>query len=75
MDLETYISGTMKIVDITIAERTIKSIDDCTIVAVTVNLKAKYSDQIIDGKYEYLRVGKLFGTSWKIIAGSGFRIQ
>ena len=75
IDLETYSSGVMKIFDIEITERTIKSLDDCSIVAVTVNLKAKYGDQVIDGTYKYLRVWKLFGKSWKIIAGSGFRIQ
>ena len=74
MDIETYSSGVMKIFDIAIIDRTIKSLDDFSTVAVTVNLKAKYDDQVIDGKYKYLRVWKLFGKSWKIIAGSGFRI-
>lgn len=75
MDIETYSSGVMKIFDIAIIERTVKSLDDFSTVAVTINLTAKYGDQVIDGKYKYLRVWKLFGKSWKIIAGSGFRIQ
>ena len=74
MDLESYGSGVMKVYDIRIIDRIIKSIDDFSIVAVTVHLKAKYRDQTIDGKYRYLRVWKLFDNSWKIIAGSGFQI-
>jgi hypothetical protein len=52
----------------------IKTIDDISTVAVTLYLKAKYADQIIDGKFSYLRVWKLFDNSWKLTIGTGLQI-
>ena len=75
MDVENYRSGMMSVYDIATTEQTIKSIDNVSTVVVTVHLKAKYADQIIDGKFRYLRVWKLFNNSWKIIAGSAFQIR
>src|SRR4028118_164717 len=74
MDLENYRSGMMSVYDISTTEQTIRSIDNISTVVVTVHLKAKYADQIIDGKFRYLRVWKLFNNSWKVIAGSGVQI-
>jgi hypothetical protein len=74
MDIENYRSGIMTVYDISATDRTIKTIENIATVAVTVHLKAKYADQIIDGKFRYLRVWKLFYNSWKIIAGSGVQI-
>jgi hypothetical protein len=74
MDIDNYRSGILKIFEILTTDQIIKSIDDISTVAVTLDLKAKYADQIIDGKFRYLRVWKLFGNSWKVIAGSGFQI-
>ena len=75
MDLENYRSGKMKVYDIEITDRNIKSIADIFIVALTVRLKARYGEQIVGGKYRYLRVWRLFDNSWQIIAGSGFEIS
>ena len=75
MDIENYRSGIMSVYDISSTDQTIKMIDNISTVVVTIHLKAKYADQIIDGKFRYLRVWKLFNNSWKIIAGSGFQIQ
>ena len=75
MDIESYSSGIMTIYDISHTNQIVRTIEDITTVAVTVNLKAKYADQFIDGKFQYLRVWKLFNNTWKIIAGSGFQIQ
>jgi hypothetical protein len=75
MDIENYRSGIMCVYDISTTDQTIKTIDNISTVAVTIHLKAKYADQIIDGKFRYLRIWKLFNNSWKIIAGSGFQIQ
>jgi hypothetical protein len=74
MDIENYRSGIMTVSEILTSDQIIKSIDDISIVAVTVNLKAKYADQIIDGKFRYLRVWKAINNSWKVIAGSGFQV-
>jgi hypothetical protein len=75
MDIENYNSGIMTVYDIYTSDQTINTIDNISTVVVTVYLKAKYADQIIDGKFRYLRVWKLFNNSWKVIAGSGFQIQ
>lgn len=75
MDIESYRSGIMTVYDISTSDRTIQTIENVSTVAVTVGLKAKYADQIIDGKFRYLRVWKLFNNSLKVIAGSGFQIQ
>lgn len=74
MDIENYRSGIITVYDILATDQTIKIIENIATVAVTFHLKAKYADQIIDGKFRYLRVWKLFDTSWKIIAGSGIQI-
>lgn len=75
MDIENYRSGLMTVTDISMSDRVIHTIEDMSTVAVTIHLKANYADQIIDGKFRYLRVWKLFDNSWKIIAGSGVQIQ
>lgn len=75
MGIENYKSGLMKVSEIVTTDPIIKSIDNISTLAVTLQLKAKCADQIVDGKYRYLRVWKLFDNSWKVIAGSGFQIQ
>jgi ketosteroid isomerase-like protein len=74
MDIENYRSGLMTVYDISTTDQIIKTIEDISIVAVTIQLKAKYADQVIDGKFKYLRIWKLFDNSWKVIAGSGYQI-
>jgi hypothetical protein len=75
MDIDNYRSGIMTVSEILATDQIIKSIDDISTVAVTLYLKAKYGDQIVDGKFRYLRVWKLIENSWKVIAGSGFQFQ
>jgi hypothetical protein len=74
MDIGNYQSGILTVSEILAADHIIKSVGDISTVAVTLQLKGKYADQTIDGKYRYLRVWKLFDNSWKVIAGSGFQI-
>jgi Domain of unknown function (DUF4440) len=54
MDIENYQSGIMKVSEILATDQIIKSIGDISIVAVTLDLKAKYANQTIDGKFRYL---------------------
>lgn len=75
MDIENYRSGIMRVYEISTSDRIINTIENVSTVVVTVYLKAKYADQIIDGKFRYLRVWKLTNNMWKVIAGSGFQIQ
>ncbi len=75
IDIENYRSGIMTVYDISTTDQIIKIIENNSIVAVTLHLKIKYADQLIDGKFRYLRVWGLFNNSWKVITGSGFQIQ
>ena len=75
MDIENYQSGIMTVSEILATDQTIQSIDNISTVAVTLHLKATYADQIVDGKFRYLRIWKVFDKSWKVIAGSGFQMQ
>jgi hypothetical protein len=74
MDIENYRSGIMTVYDMSASDQIIKTIEDISMVAVTIYLKVNYAGQIIEGKFRYLRVWKLFNNSWKVIAGSGFQI-
>ena len=74
MDIENYQSGTMIVSEILVSDQVIKFFDNISTVTMTLHLKARYAEQEIDGKFKYLRVWKLFGNSWKVIAGSGFQI-
>lgn len=74
MDIENYRSGVLTVFEILATDQIIKSIDDISTVVVTLHLNVKYAEQIVDGKFRYLRVWKLIDNSWKVIAGSGIRI-
>jgi hypothetical protein len=70
VDLDNYRSGNMTISSILSSDQIVKVIDDTAVVALNLTLEGKYGEQSLDGKYRYLRVWKLFDTSWKVIAGS-----
>jgi hypothetical protein len=70
MDLETYRSGKVSINSISSSEQTINLIDPTAIVAVTIEIRGKYLDHSLDGKFRYLRVWKFSDDQWKVIAGS-----
>jgi hypothetical protein len=74
MDIKNYQSGIMIVSEIVATDQIINSIDKISTVVVTIHLKAKYGDQIINGKFRYLRVWVLYNHFWKIIVGSGFQI-
>ena len=74
MDLETYRSGGMQIREISSGDPEVNLIGDNAVVAVTVEMKGKYFDHVLDGEYRFLRVWKLFNDQWKVIAGSSIRL-
>jgi hypothetical protein len=74
-EMENYQSGVMTVSEIWASDQIIQSFGDTITVGVTIYLKGKFEAQIIDGKYRYLRVWKLFENTWKVIAGSGVSIQ
>lgn len=70
MDLEGYRSGMMKVENISSEEQEIKLADDTATVVAIIRMKGTFGDQAFDGIFRFLRVWKLCGTEWKIIAGS-----
>ena len=70
IDLEKYRSEAIKIFDLNISNRTISVHGDTAVVVVHVSQAGTHDDIPFDGNYQYLRVWKIFGDSWQIIAGS-----
>jgi len=70
IDIETYGSGNMKIDEIKSSEQEINLIEDNAIVSVVIDMKGRYFDYSLDGKYKIIRIWKLFNSHFKVIAGS-----
>ncbi len=70
MDLNNYRSGNINLHTVESSDLMLRMIGDNAVVAVTVEIQGSYLGQEIDGKFRYLRVWKLFGDNWKVIAGS-----
>ena len=70
MDIESYRSRNMIIDEIKSSQQKINLIGDNAVVSVTIEMKGKYLDNSIDGKYQLIRVWKLYDNVWKVIAGS-----
>lgn len=70
MDLESYRSGLMIVNSITASDQQINIIEDTAVVAVTIDINAKYGVQDISGKVRFLRVWKKIESRYQIIAGS-----
>ena len=68
-------SGNMKVHSISSSEQQINLIGDNAIVSVLIELKGKYLEHPIDGKFRYIRVWKLINDTWKVIGGSGVQIM
>lgn len=70
MHLESYRSGLMIVNSITASDQQINIIEDTAVVAVTIDINAKYGVQDISGKVRFLRVWKKIESRYQIIAGS-----
>jgi len=70
MDLETYASGGMKISSLVASNLEIQILGDSAVVTVNLAMKGQFFEQALDGDYAVLRVWKLSGEQWKVIAGS-----
>lgn len=68
MDLESYRSGLMIVNSITASHQQINIIEDTAVVAVTIDINAKYGVQDISGKVRFLRVWKKIESRYQIIA-------
>jgi hypothetical protein len=65
----------MKIYKIKSSELDINLIGENAVVSVTIEMKGKYFDFSLNGKYRILRVWKSFNNKWKVIAGSSIKIE
>lgn len=54
MDAENFRSVSMTVYDISTTDQTIKTSENISIVVITIHLKAKYADKIIDRRFGYL---------------------
>jgi len=70
MDLEMHRSGNIKVLASHAEEPRIQILTDTATVIVDVHLRVEFFGQHHEGLYRYLRVWKLFGNDWKVIAGS-----
>ncbi len=72
--MDNYRSGISAFSSIVTSEQVIKIIDDIATVSVVMELSGVYKDQIINNKFRYIRVWKLFNNGWKVIATSGVQL-
>ncbi|NBA88360.1 DUF4440 domain-containing protein [Emticicia sp. CRIBPO] len=70
MDMANYASGNMSVNSLEADDMIINLIDKEAVVSVQINLKGKYLDQVIDGRFRYLRVWKEFNGHFMVIGGS-----
>ncbi len=70
MDLANYRAGVVRLQSVQASNYLLASVDDVVVVAVTVALQGNYAGQEIDGRFRYLRVWKMTGSGWRVIAGS-----
>ena len=75
MTLDNYRAGDTIMTSIEPDDYIINFIGDNAIVSAHQELKGKYFDHVIEAKFRYMRVWKLFNDdSWKVIAGSGIQL-
>jgi len=70
MDLANYQSGYMQLEAIKAKDQEIQLIGDNAIVTTTIQMAGKFFEHSLDGNYRILRVWKLEGQQWQVIAGS-----
>jgi hypothetical protein len=70
MDLASHAAGSMVIEQIASTVDTVNIIEDTAVAIITIRTKGKMLDQPFEGTFRYVRVWKLFGRKWKVIAGS-----
>ncbi|SJN49921.1 nuclear transport factor 2 family protein [Sphingobacterium sp. JB170] len=74
MDLETYRSGKLKIVELIPNIEQLSIIDDLAAITLKMNLKGSYDSRPIEAQYRYIRFWKNFSDGIKVVGGSGISI-
>jgi ketosteroid isomerase-like protein len=72
--LDNYRSGISAFSSIVTSEQTINIIDDTAVVSLVMELTGKYKDQLIQNKFRYIRVWKLFNDGLKVITTCGVQL-
>ncbi|TBO41281.1 nuclear transport factor 2 family protein [Pedobacter kyonggii] len=70
MDLEAYRSGMIKIAKIKVSKREIRVFESIVIVSASLFIKGSYSNILVNGKYQWLRVWGKVREDWKVISAS-----
>ncbi|WP_426328938.1 nuclear transport factor 2 family protein [Pedobacter sp. R-06] len=70
MDLDAYRSGMIKITKINVSKREIRVFESIVIVSASLFIKGSYSNILINGKYQWLRVWGKVKEDWKVISAS-----
>jgi hypothetical protein len=71
MIVESYRSGDTVMTTISGTDQVIQLIGETAVVSVTIELIGNYFEQVINSKFRYIRVWKLVGQHWQVIAGGG----
>lgn len=69
IDLETYRSGNMVVLGNTASDQEISVFGDTAIVLVNIDLKAQFMQELVEGRFRYIRVWKNSSNVWKVIGG------
>jgi hypothetical protein len=70
MDLDVYRSGLIKITKINVSKREIRVFESIVIVSASLFIKGSYSNILLNGKYQWLRVWGKVREDWKVISAS-----
>ncbi|CAH0124429.1 hypothetical protein SRABI27_03859 [Pedobacter sp. Bi27] len=70
MDLDVYRSGMTKITKINVSKREIRVFESIVIVSASLFIKGSYSNILLNGKYQWLRVWGKVREDWKVISAS-----
>lgn len=70
MDLEAYRSGMIKINKINVSKREIRVFESIVIVSASLFIRGSYSNILLNGKYQWLRVWGKVNEDWKVISAS-----
>lgn len=71
MDLETYKSGNLKIVELKPDVKKLNIIDNVAVITVDMEIDGVFNSESFHAKFRYIRFWKEFGEAIKVIGGSG----
>jgi len=69
-DLNAYRTGLIRINKIDVSKREIRVFESIVIVSASLFIKGSYSDILLNGKYQWLRVWGKVKEDWKVISAS-----